>query len=493
MTRLVSLALLARVTRLAITLIAAVTCAASIVVTAITPAPGVNLTASALYMGGTGHPLDVPGSTTDYIASYIGSAYQKHVGPSGLCSGGNPGCAQVAVYTPEQFEFDTGLFDMTFDASVQAGLENVNACVRGQSCVLTLPPYTTTDQAGQLSDTAYVVYGYSQSATIVSYLKDDMIAHPLPSGSTVNFVLTGNPNRPNGGLLERLVGIYIPVVGVTFNGAMATNSPEPNPLTTVDFARQYDLFADFPAHPLNLLADVNALLGFVVHARTFNGDPQLQGQYQDTTYYFSPTPTLPLVAPIYLLPVVGPTLAALLDPPLRVLVEAAYERTINPGQPTPARFLHVPDVSKLLKDFVVAIPTGWDDAIAVATNDPANRPFRTAPPGVFGVGGPPVYVGAIDPYGPPTPYTPLAGLPARATDSTFRASQNPAAARATRRLAQRASGSSKSAARQSMEAAPVRMQSPKSRPTATLDRGDHGLAGGLRRETPTGGAASPRP
>lgn len=427
MTRLVSLALLARVTRPAITLIAAVTCA---VVTAITPAPAVNLTASALYMGGTGHPLDVPGSTTDYIASYIGSAYQKHVGPSGLCSGGNPGCAQVAVYTPEQFKFDTGLFDMTFDASVQAGLENVNACVRGQSCVLTLPPYTTTEQAGQLSDTAYVVYGYSQSATIVSYLKDDMIAHPLPSGSTVNFILTGDPNRPNGGLLERLVGIYIPVVGVTFNGAMATNSPEPNPLTTVDFARQYDLFADFPAHPLNLLADINALLGFVVHARTFNGDPQLQGQYQDTTYYFSPTPTLPLVAPIYLLPVVGPTLAALLDPPLRVLVEAAYERTINPGQPTPARFLHVPDVIKLLKDFVVAIPTGWDDAIAVATNDPANRPFRTAPPGVFGVGGPPVYVGAIDPYGPPTPYTPLAGLPAQATDSTSRASQNPAAARA---------------------------------------------------------------
>ena len=45
-----------------------------------------------------------------------------------------------------------------------------------------------------------------------------------------------------------------------------------------------------------------------------------------------------------------------------------------------------------------AIPTGWYDAISYITNDPLNRPFRTLPQPVYGVGGPPVYAGAIDPY-----------------------------------------------------------------------------------------------
>ena len=35
-----------------------------------------------------------------------------------------------------------------------------------------------------------------------------------------------NPNRPNGGILERFVGAYIPILGVTFSGAMTTNSPD---------------------------------------------------------------------------------------------------------------------------------------------------------------------------------------------------------------------------------------------------------------------------
>jgi hypothetical protein len=54
-------------------------------------------------------------------------------------------------------------------------------------------------------------------------------------------------------------------------------------------------------------------------------------------------------------------------------------------------------------NLLVSIPTGWDNGIAYATGDPANRPFHTTAPGPYGVGGPPVYAGAVDPYGPPTP------------------------------------------------------------------------------------------
>jgi hypothetical protein len=359
--------------------------------------------ATALYMGGGGHPLSIPQDTTQYIASYVGQADARFVAPSGLCAGGHPGCTPVAVYTPEQSKLN-GLRNMTFDESVAIGLANLDACLGGSLCTVTEQPYTTSGDQ-QLTDTSYIVFGYSQSAAIATFEKSWLIAHP-PSGS-VSFVLMANPSRPNGGILERFVGAYILIVGLTFIGATPTNSPEPHPLTTVDITRQYDPLSDFPTNPLNVLADLNVLAGALyIHPEPgyfAAGTLELQGQYQDTTYYLAPAATLPLLMPLAQLPLIGPTLAAALDPPLRVLIEAAYDRTINPGQPTPAKFLYIPNPIKTAIDFIVAIPTGWDDAIAYVTDNPVNRPFHTAPQPTYGVGGAPVYTGAVDPYGPPTP------------------------------------------------------------------------------------------
>ena len=190
---------------------------------------------------------------------------------------------------------------------------------------------------------------------------------------------------------------------------MTTNSPDvPNyTLTTVDVAHQYDLISDFPTNPLNVLADLNGLLGFIYFHPELSyfaaDDIELQGQYQDTTYYLEPAETVPLLKPLESIPIIGPPIAAALDPPLRVLIEAGYDRTINPGQPTPAKWLYIPNLIKTAVNFLVAIPTGWDNAIAEITGNPANRPFGTAVPGPYGVGGPPVDSGAVDPYGPPTP------------------------------------------------------------------------------------------
>jgi hypothetical protein len=193
---------------------------------------------------------------------------------------------------------------------------------------------------------------------------------------------------------------------------MTTNSPDVDGyrLTTVDVAHQYDPVSDFPTNPLNLLADLNVLLGFLYfHPETayFTADSfALQGQYQDTTYYLAPAKTVPLLMPLEAIPFIGAPIAAALDPPLRVLIETGYDRTINPGQPTPAKWLYIPNLIKTAVNFVVAIPTGWDNAIAEITGNPANRPFGTTVPGPYGVGGPPVYSGAVDPYVvPPTPLT----------------------------------------------------------------------------------------
>jgi len=400
------------------------------------------LSATALFMGGTGQPLIIPPNTPEFISSFVNGMYADFVNPTGLCTGGDPGCALMAVYTPEQLRPLKG--NLTLDQSVAAGRELLDNCIRGAACTATPSPYTETVTTS-LTDTSYVVFGQSQSAIIASYEKSNLIAHPV-TDKTVSFVLLANQNRPNGGVLERFVGAYIPIFGITFNGSTPTNSPQPTPLTTVDIAAQYDGWVDFPTNPLNLLASLNAVVGMVfMHndTRAFSGTPQLQGYYQDTTYYLMPAELLPLVIPLSRIPVIGLPLARALDPPLRVLVEAGYDRTINPGQPTPAKYLYFPNPIKTLIDFAVAIPTGWDDAISSITGNPADRPFRTAPQPIYGVGGPPVYSGAVDPYGPVDPSVAVAvadAMPAAAESEENRTEVSLAAPTATFGQRMKASG-----------------------------------------------------
>lgn len=366
------------------------------------PAP--RLSASALIMGGTNQVLSIPPHTPEYIRDFVEGVNESIVTPSGLCTGGDPGCDLVAVYTPEQLRFFTGFDDLTLDESVAVGLANLDSCLRGSACMATSAPFTDTTLQ-LLSDRSYVVEGISQSAVIATYEKNDLIAHPV-DGTGVSFILMSNPNRPNGGILERFVGAYVPLVGITFNGATPTNSPQPSPLPTIDVARQYDGWVDFPTNPANLLADLNALMGAAfLHNQplTVGGLSQLQGYYQDSAYYLRPSPVLPLLIPLTRIPFVGTPAALAADPPLRVLVEAGYDRTTNPGEPTPARWLYGPKLINTAVNLARSVPVGWDDAIAYVTDDPANRPFHTEPQGVYGVGGPPVYAGAIDPYGPVPP------------------------------------------------------------------------------------------
>jgi hypothetical protein len=356
---------------------------------------------TALIMGGNSHPLSVPEDTPDFISGYVTAADNAYIAPSGLCG---TECTLVAAYTPEEIRLVTGLFDMTFDESVAVGQANLNACIQGLDCTVTLSPYVETESRTTADDT-YVIYGYSQSATVAGNQKLALIAHPV--ASTVSFVMVANPNRPNGGILQRFVGAFIPLLGISFNGATPTFSPQPRPLLTVDVARQYDGWADFPTNPANLLADLNALMGTVLlHPNYFDAEsPQLQGQYQDSTYYLIPAPITPLLVPLTWVPVVGTPLAIALDPAVRVLVEMGYDRTINPGQPTAADFFYVPNLLRAALNFVTAIPTGWDDAISHVTGNPDCRPFHTTvETSPFGVGGPPVYTGDVDPYGEPTPY-----------------------------------------------------------------------------------------
>jgi len=165
------------------------------------------------------------------------------------------------------------------------------------------------------------------------------------------------------------------------------------------------MISDFPTYPLDVLADANTIAGLLlVHINYGNiglpglpaalanhgyldmNDAILQDQYGDTDYYLIPAKRLPMLMPLAMIGVPDPVLATL-DAPLRVLVEAGYDRTISPGQPTTAQLFPTINPRTPARNVAVAIPTGIDDGLQEMG---LGRPFGTVAAGPYGVGGPPV-------------------------------------------------------------------------------------------------------
>src|SRR5262249_1765433 len=145
-------------------------------------------------------------------------------------------------------------------------------------------------------------------------------------------------------------------------------------------------WSDFPENPLNLLADINAMMGITyLHLGGVYDDTSLtdsgvidQGQYGDTHYYLISTDILPILMPLETCGPAGHALADTLDPALRVIIESAYDRSTSPGEPTSWNIFYSENPVKLTRDFLVAIPTGLDNGIEDLTG---TRPFGTTRPG----------------------------------------------------------------------------------------------------------------
>ena len=243
-----------------------------------------------------------------------------------------------------------------------------------------------TAMSQQPANLPYLVEGYSQSAQIAVDEKIDLIQAGSPPPD-VTFLLLGSGNRPDGGFLERFSGLVVPgATGFDFNGAEPTDAG----ITTIDIANQYDAVADFPQYPINVVADLNSLLGFVyAHAAYGNGplpeavpaiwppsDP-LSGPYVndyvlgsteivkqvdgDTTFYFIPTTDLPLLDPLHSLGVPEPVLN-IFQPALQVIVEAGYDRSVPFGDPTPAELIPSIDPVTFSLEFENAVVQGANNA-----------------------------------------------------------------------------------------------------------------------------------
>ena len=247
----------------------------------------------------------------------------------------------------------SGLFDLTIDQSVRAGVGDLERAM------------------AEHGNDNLVIYGFSQGA-VVANVEKRKLAEQYPVGTeapNIDFVLQGDLNLPNGGVFSRFSGLYLPILDWTFNGAAPTDTQ----FDTVEINRQYDFWADFPMYPLNVIADANALLGGAyVHARAFDvslpADPTSSAAYQgthgDTSYYFFPTADLPLFGPLRTLGV-PESLIDVVEPFFRVLVELGYDRSIPPWQPTPARLIPIFDPAKVTADLVNAIGEGFNNALAL--------------------------------------------------------------------------------------------------------------------------------
>jgi len=209
--------------------------------------------------------------------------------------------------TPEGLYPVTGVNTLPIDSSVAQGEATLNNAI-----------------LQQIQDGNHVeVFGYSQSSIISSEEMSQLAANKVPS-TDVNFVLVGDPNNPDGGLLERFDGLSIPSFGATFSGATPDNL-----YPTDIYTNEYDGFADFPRYPVNLLSDLNALIGIGYEHATYLDPSELSnvidlGTYADTTYYMIPADGLPLLEPLEVIPFIGQPLYDLLEPDMSVLVNLGY-------------------------------------------------------------------------------------------------------------------------------------------------------------------------
>jgi hypothetical protein len=329
-------------------------------------APNLGTAASTftVVIGGSGNPIPSQTYINDVVSRFITSTM------GGLLPPLTPGTVQ-GLFTPEGLYPLFGAKELTLDTSLMEGVQILNAQLVGPN----------GDLMGLLTGGNNVnVLGYSQSAIIASLEMQALNPTNTPTGSPffgqLHFSLIGDVANPNGGLLSRFPGLSLPSLGITFG----TSTPDNSFMTTI-VTQEYDGFADFPQYPIDFLSDLNAFAGIAfVHGtyptltpQQLNTEMPLTNTVGPTTdqYFIIPTPNLPLLDPLRLIPVIGNPLADLVQPDLTTLVNIGYGSTTqgwSPGPPNvPTPFGVIPPVSPA--SVLSALATGTPQGISAFGND----------------------------------------------------------------------------------------------------------------------------
>jgi hypothetical protein len=300
------------------------------------------------------------------------------------------------LFTPEGFYPLAGVqtLPLNYPAAID-GFPSLSTSV-GQGMAILESTIAADTEAGDTS----IVRGFSQSATISSLVMRQLDPSGTPQTGPLDpqFLLTGDPSNPNGGLLERFNGfettngdvhsleLNLPSLGVSFDGA----TPSDDYVTNI-YSLEYDGYADFPRYPLNFLSDVNAFLGIetihgtyldlgvggsgptaaeIANALLLPGSA-LDSTANSLTNYYMIDETAPLVA---LLP---KSLQDLLGPDLTYLINLGYGDgtlgyavTADAPANVPTPFGLFPDVS--LSTVLSTLATDTQQGITAFENDLAN-------------------------------------------------------------------------------------------------------------------------
>jgi hypothetical protein len=270
------------------------------------------------------------------------------------------------VTTPEQAWPITGLFDHTFGTSVRIGVGDLEGALN--------PALNNPD--------GVLVFGYSQSS-VISIIERRKLeryhaAHPELPVPDVRFMCIGCLNLPNGGVMARYAGGYLPLINFYFNGAASAETP----FATTMITNRWDGFADSPLYPLWLPSTLNGVLG-MVYAHTEYDEWTLTDEYEvgthgNTTYYFLPNQDLPLFGPLRTFGVPEDVIDVF-EPFFTELVELGYDRTIPPWEPTRARLIPRIDPFTAIPELIGGINQGIDNAFElIGAPDDVRVPAPTA-------------------------------------------------------------------------------------------------------------------
>ena len=257
----------------------------------------------------------------------------------------------------------------TYEPSQQQGVHNIDGAISA-----VLPTLGALDTA--------VAFGYSSSANVMVREMRQLINQPGGPTATdqLEFFLMGNPNRPNGGILQRFAGLYIPLFDIRLDGS----TPVDTPYQVTDIGWEYDTASDFPNYPINLLAVINSLVaGPILHGNYFPADFNGPRALPDTTvgnitYITLEPPHLPLLMPLYDLGF-PKALLDLVEPTLTVMVDWGYNRAISPGTPQRAQLIPRINPIKAVVDLADSVVEGVHNFIGDLTPAHSSTAVTTAP------------------------------------------------------------------------------------------------------------------
>ena len=263
------------------------------------------------------------------------------------------------------------------------------------------------------------IFGYSQGATVANKFKT---AHPDAAGEPLtDYFFIGDPQRPSGGLFERLAFLgNVPILDAQFGQPASTNTCDGGyRICATDFALMYDGVADFPQWLANPVAVANAIAGFQYIHGTYlapdSGEPATDTPYgytpqeiqdyitaaqetggcdagnanycqhvsgSDTIYITLPARYLPLYQPFVDLGDATGTSGLIvpvtdfLSPFTQTIIETGYDRT-NYANPQPGTILPPKTFNpiKTAVDLVNDIPEGINMALT-----PGRTPLPGSPP-----------------------------------------------------------------------------------------------------------------